>query len=194
MDLGALIGASPLASLIGIHGQRETNAANAKEAAMNRESMEYLSSTSHQREVKDLEAAGLNPILSANAGASTPGGSQAVHQNPMEALISSAKEASQFALQLQKQREEIGLIRAQKNKANVEATVLTKDIPKAEMINEIYSTVGRPIINKIRDARETNARSKVPSEDSPQRSRQMDEALERVKKNSERFQFNSRKP
>lgn len=38
---------------------------------------ERMSNTAHQREVKDLISAGLNPVLSANAGASTPGASTA---------------------------------------------------------------------------------------------------------------------
>lgn len=53
------------------------NQFNANQAAKQMAFQEQMSSTAHQREVKDLIAAGLNPVLSANGGASTPSGSSA---------------------------------------------------------------------------------------------------------------------
>lgn len=64
------------AALAPVAGTLLGNQQMINQASENRIFQRDMSSTAHQREVADLKAAGLNPILSAGgAGASTPGGS-----------------------------------------------------------------------------------------------------------------------
>lgn len=101
---------------------RSARDVNDRQIALSQEQMawqERMSNTAHQREVADLRAAGLNPILSATggSGASNPLGSVPVLRNPYENLgnvlnnvaanvVSSARAISEMELLSEKARTE----------------------------------------------------------------------------------------
>jgi len=73
--------------LLGYFGQQQTNAMNERMVQQQENFQLMMSNTAHQREVADLRAAGLNPILSANnSGASTTSGAIAPMSSPMQPL------------------------------------------------------------------------------------------------------------
>ncbi len=81
------------AGLLGAHSQKQTNK---KQIALAREQMafqERMANTSHQRQMSDLEKAGLNPLMATKlGGSSSPSGAMAQIKDPafQASMISNA--------------------------------------------------------------------------------------------------------
>lgn len=113
---GAIAGAA-IGGLLSLKGGKDANAASAREAALNREFQEEMSRTAHQREVKDLRKAGLNPILSGTGGggASTPGGSMAQQRDAITPAVQSAMAAARNNKEVKLLTEQARLTKQNKN-------------------------------------------------------------------------------
>lgn len=133
-------GASLVSGILGSNSAKSQNQAANAQSQKEMDFQERMSSTAHQREVADLRAAGLNPILSANTGASSPMGSMAPVVNETEPLRDTLKHSAADIANIALTKETVMTQRSQQR---------LNDANAAKSLAEASGFLGNPVLGRI---------------------------------------------
>lgn len=141
---GSGIGSAIGGFLDGAQGRSDQASANSQNIALSREQMAFqkeMSNTSYQRAVKDMQAAGLNPMLAySQGGASTPSGSLTRVEPKAPIASTSALQGAQMNAALQQQMAtKVGMEQTLATTRKIESETMSNQANTAEQLARIKS-------------------------------------------------------
>ena len=136
---------------------REQNEFNANEAQVTREWNQQMDNTKYQRQVADMQAAGINPALAMNGGVTTQATSNATASSgsgipgglDLSSVMEMALQMSQFKLQSKQLKLQEKLIDSQANKNNADAAKTKKETSWIDELNSANIDQIRANINQV---------------------------------------------